>query len=389
MVDALEKLPRAMLQSLRLTPPVPHEATEWCAGWCEKPTPNIVELRALRTDALGALLCHKNMGHECTVDAAQKLWAYAKKLAHFSKRACTIRRKWPLNFTWCFPGEVMSLGHNPCETNYRRTAVMRSCYPAFEALCVGVASTILTMRAIVEGRRTECANLKALETMFTENTNTILEWLPDIMTDRAAPQQQENAADTLIFSEAQWAGLCRQQLPIQLHRWWHEYSIAAFNHFCQLQETMRTSDDREKCAAYMRGAVQTSRASIERIRLGYHRCPTLNPAQVEILQNIYNITVSEYKRIEGQALVHDITHALKSKGGGAAISSTLLVSLRHCWSSLAKIGQPVSQEMEVWYAQAFRVASGASVTPCRVTQEDVDRWRAKLPTELVTNPTRE
>ena len=374
--DALEKLPRAVLQSLKLTPPVPHEATEWCAGWVDAPPSCVKEMRGLRTQALGALLGHRDMGHACTLDTANKLWVYADKLAQFSKRACTNRRRWPLNFTWCFPGEVMSVGHDPSERNYRRTAVMRSCYPAFEALCAGVASTVLTLRAIVDGRRANRDDLAPVETMFVQHTRAILAWLPDI----AATTQGD---DRLIFSESQWAGLCRQEIPIQLHRWWHEYSIAAFHHCSQLQAAIAASDDPTECAACVRGAVTTAQVSIERIRLGLHRCPTLNSTQVDIVQKIYDIMVSEYKRMEGQALVHDVTHSLRAC---VANSGPLLVMLRHCWCALAKIGQPVSQEMETWYAKAFRVSGTAHASGRSPTQPQIDKWRAGLCTHVVELP---
>lgn len=270
----------------------------------------------------------------------------------------------------------MSVGHDPSEKNYRRTAVMRSCYPAFEALCAGVASSVLTLRVIVDGRRAGRGDLTPVESTFLERTRAILDWLPDLLLP-------PTRADPLVFSESQWAGLCRQEIPIQLHRWWHEYSISAFHHCSQLQSAISASQDPGECAACVRGAVETARVSIEKIRLGLHRCPTLNDAQVDTIQKIYDITVSEYQRMEGQALVHDVTHSLRAC---VANSGPLLVMLRHCWSALAKIGQPVSQEMEAWYATAFRVSGTAQARGRPPTQQHIKKWRDGLRTNIVELP---
>lgn len=375
-----------VLHRYLLTTPLPVECTAWDQGWLRDENPPLItDLVQMRARALQMLFDQEDNNATAKWETAEHLFKYASAVHRFAKRKCDTRRTWPLQFSWCFPCENMTMGGLECtEPVYKNIAVMKSSYPAFEAICSGAACISVALSALTSSKvsaqtDTISTKLPALRGYIRQ----LLKWVPDI----AVPPSGEEGDRDLGFTRAQWTRLARQAMPIQLHRWWLEFFDSLLVHRVQLQAAVSEAETAntvvsEHTQALFRGSCRTAYSCVMAARVGIHRNPYLTNHQVEVVQKIYDTSMLEYTRLASQTLVGDIVMCMNQKKKHA-ILARLFLSLREKWAVLTERGFPVPNEMEQWYAKVKRIFDTGSPGVIMASAEEAEKWQASLPVKMV------
>lgn len=365
---------------LQMAPPVPIEHSNWESGWAGPPPPGASALRQARQLALGKLFATVNAQASELEEAAVTLMRYASLL----RRCCARQnrttqhcRVFPMVFAWAFPAETVAIVATP---DYRNPRVaMRSAYPAFEFVCVSVASAILFGRAGMshhnEGGGLPCQRMAAAFRSAVRCLDLLSSALPG-----------DTDTDT-VFGVAQWARLRRQQLPLQLQSAWHRafhISLCHRYHLCcsigelvpapgSVADAIATKQRR----AVLRGSEDGALMLVQAARWCLVDEPHLSATQLVYCQDTYEAALKHMLQLRAHGCVEDAELALE--GGLPHFAHALLQVGHRTWSAFSGASDTAALDQLV----ARHKATEAVLQACPVLQEPDEgaalQWRSELP----------
>lgn len=354
------------VRTLQTAPPLPTEPVCWTMGWVMLPE-IATQLETERKLAITSLFRSEYAPPQELKESACLLSKYAnsiKSLCVTNTFSDKYRRESVITFTWCFPAEMSDF-----ETTGKSRVVMRSAYPAFECICVSVASCILLMRAAMGEHA--AGNHTGAMCCFS----SALKACDDIIV--LIPEKRESR-NQYIFSESQWSRLRRQQLPLQLSRAWLSYLRAAIvhrHHICCMLHTLQ-SDTSQSSIEMLRGAERTAVALFLESRSFKLNEPYLTNRQQVYVDLIYNSTLCELVQFTSQSLLANAECAVKCPLPG--IARILNIISRSGWWAFDNITDSVT--LTSLHNRSMSMERVLTSVPLDNTEEKTAlQWHCSLP----------
>lgn len=402
------------LKECTILQPLPILPVNWCTGWKSGPPKYANEINMARRCCMKNIFKVNELSYSESLQIAKNLTTYAKLIIELvvcnSSKARQIRSR-PLEFCWCFACEHMPevTGMNIAH-EYGDIAVMKTCYPAFEAICSLIAAIIIYYRAVVEIHdamdQTRIVSLQSHENTLLETLTTaangVLEccqkmqdWMPTLPHNKASKHK--------IFSQAQWSRLVRQKCPMQLQQWWpcymrqlclHRFQLLLLkdqsqtttriennNNTIRSQAMLQIKKPKEHNAAtdIIRACKVSSQQMLDQARKALiYSGSVCMEHQVDILQYLYDVYILEYLHFEAHLLTSDIQTALADISTQHH-STNLLLELRKVWTELTKHDTTPSLQQEQWYTRMQTLIYNLNAHNQEVTVEQTQAWRESQP----------
>lgn len=374
-------------------PPVPFAVVHWDYHWSEETPLWAQELATARRKAINALFemtevysanfTQNEANTLALYQCASQLEAYAVELeqvilqkTNMSKQSS--KRTQAFNFAWCFVSE---------EDDVTFVACLQNSYAATECVCCMIAATCIMSRVVSTLHKIEneqivmCSEQKQAAELMQGYCKKLISW--------------QSGEDRALFSTRQWNRLMTHQLPLQFQTWWPRYMFATCVHRFQLYMTISLAKTGQQDNPYLRGAAVTSRKVVKIMQecLVNSGRNTSN-FQIKLLQQIYDLAISEWLAISSQHLILDTDEAMRQALQGQNTNvitfiPLMLKEIKSKWTEMKTFTKEnVDYRMLQWLERKERTQTDAQLTNAydnSNVEGEKEKWRQQLKFEFVTN----